>query len=318
MFRLPRRKLRAGGGKSTPAHLSTPVRTSRTSTDKSPPMGGSKSQGRWRSAPEVEDLGGIIGTREQVLAAIQLQRWRRRCPTHAQSWDAASDDHEVHGLAAEVWQATAEGTTNEDQLHDPARAPSQHERRHGLPTQREAEGEGERGQAAREGSSRERECGSSECDEMGSGLSTPSTADAAQSTPTTPPMPSRPDHALSPACAAGGAIESCTIIPSPHPTDSHPSASYHSERCAESGKLHSLCACAACAAPQAAARRERNNERCAAAWARPEPAHKPAPTPAPELAPASRPRLHLEIVRRLRSSAAPSASAARNAGRWHP
>ena len=289
MFHLPRRKLRSGdrNPKGTPAHLSTPARTSRASTDISPPTGGSKSRGRWRSAPEVEDLSGIIGTREQVLAAIQLQRWRRRlgCPTHAQSWDAASDDHEVHGLAAEAWQATAEGTTNEDQLHDPARGPSQHERRHGLPTQREAEGEGERGQAEREGSSRERECGSSECEEMGSGLSTPSTADAAQSTPTTPPMRSRPDHALSPACTAGGATESCTIIPSAHPTDSHPSASYHSERCAESGKLHSLCACAACAAPQAAARREHNNERCAAAWARPEPAHKPAPTPAPQLAP---------------------------------
>jgi hypothetical protein len=265
MLRLPRRKLRAGGCKGTPAqHPSTPTRSSRTSADISPPMGGSKSRGRWRSAPEVEDLGGIIGTREQVLAAIQLQRWRRRpgCPRHAQSWDAASDDHEVHGLAAEAWQATAEGTTNEDQLHDPARGQSQHERRQGLPTQREAEGEGER-VPEREGSSRELECGSSECDEMGSGLSTPSTADAAQSTPTTPPMRSRPD--LSPACTAGGAAESYTMIPSPHPTDSHPTASYHSERCAESGKLRSLCACAACTAPQAAARREHNNQRCAAA-----------------------------------------------------
>ena len=298
MFLLPRREQLRAGGNGTP-----PV------PSMSPPTGGSKSRGRWRSAPEVEDLGGIIGTREQVLAAIQLQRWRRRqaggggkvaptpakgaggarwqsapevqdlhevigtreqvlaCiriqrwrrlgrPTIAQSWDAASDDHEVHGLAAEARQATTEGAANEDRLHAFARRPSQHDRRHGLPAQREWERGGERASHC----SSEREGGSSEREETGSGLSTPSTADAAQSTPTTPPVPARLD--LSPGHTASGATESytATTIPSSHPTES-----YHSDRCAESGKLRLLCACVACTAPQMAVRRERNNERCAAA-----------------------------------------------------
>jgi len=327
MFLLTRRKrLRAGGtgtpadlsveeglsgGDGTPAHLSSPA-PSRTASNMSPPTGGSKSQGRWRSAPEVEDLSGIIGTREQVLAAIQLQQWRqrqagsggkvaptpakgvggprwrsapevhelhevigtreqvlaciriqrwRRRPgrlTPAQSWDAASDDHEVRELAtAEARHASAEGAVTEDQLHELARGPSQHDRRHGLPAQREGEREGERG---RRGSS-EREGGNSEHEELGSGPSTPSTADAAQSMPTTPPMPARPD--LSPGHTASGAAESytATTIPCSHPTDSHPVERYHSDRCAESGKLRLLCACAACTAPQTAVRRESNNER---------------------------------------------------------
>ena len=378
----------------------------------SPPTGGSKSQGRWRSAPEVEDLGGIIGTREQVLAAIQLQqrwrrrqagggggkvaptpakgvggarwrsapevhdldevigtreqvlaciriqRWRRRpatpaaerrnpmtqaqlrswvrakvtelegfedqvvidsvcrrleevnldraafeshlhilmegraVPFSAQLWrfldgptgatpeqrrDTASDDHEVQGLAAEARQATTEGAANEedqpheDQPQELARRPSQHDRRHSLPArQREGEREGERERrdsSEREGGgSSEREGGgSSECEETSSGLSTPSTADAAQSTPTTPPMPAHPD--LSPGHTASGPTESytATTIPCSYPTGSRPTGSYHSDRCAGSGKLRLLCACAACTAPQAAVRRERNNERCAAA-----------------------------------------------------
>jgi hypothetical protein len=215
---------------------------------------------RWRSAPEVHELHEVIGTREQVLACIRIQRWRRRPGrlTPAQSWDAASDDHEVRELAtAEARHASAEGAVTEDQLHELARGPSQHDRRHGLPAQREGEREGERG---RRGSS-EREGGNSEHEELGSGPSTPSTADAAQSMPTTPPMPARPD--LSPGHTASGAAESytATTIPCSHPTDSHPVERYHSDRCAESGKLRLLCACAACTAPQTAVRRESNNER---------------------------------------------------------
>ena len=37
---------------------------------------------RWRSAPEVHDLHEVIGTREQVLACIRIQRWRRRTTQH--------------------------------------------------------------------------------------------------------------------------------------------------------------------------------------------------------------------------------------------
>ena len=331
--RWRRRQVGGGGGKVAP----TPAKG----------VGGA----RWRSAPEVQDLHEVIGTREQVLACIRIQRWRRRpatpdaerrnpmtqtqlrswvrakvtelegfedqvvidsvCrrleevqldraafeshlhilmegravpfsaqlwrfldgPTGAtpeQRWGAASDNHEVQGLAAETRQATTEGAAaeedqpHEDQPQELARRPSQHDRRHSLPA-REREGERE-GERERRGSSEREGGGSSECEETSSGLSTPSTADAAQSTPTTPPpMPARPD--LSPGHTASGPTESytATTVPCSHPTESHPTESYHSDRCAGSGKLRLLCACAACTAPQAAVRRERNNERCAAA-----------------------------------------------------
>ena len=91
-----RRRQARGGGKVAP----TPAKGA----------GGA----RWQSALEVQDLHEVIGTREQVLACIRIQQWRRLGhPTPAQIWDAASDDHEVHGLAAEARQATMEGAANE-------------------------------------------------------------------------------------------------------------------------------------------------------------------------------------------------------------
>ena len=55
-----RRRQAGGGGKVAP----TPAKGA----------GGA----RWQSAPEVQDLHEVIGTREQVLACIRIQRWRRR------------------------------------------------------------------------------------------------------------------------------------------------------------------------------------------------------------------------------------------------
>ena len=33
-------------------------------------------QGKWRSAPDLDEIHDIIGTRDQVLAAIRIQKWR--------------------------------------------------------------------------------------------------------------------------------------------------------------------------------------------------------------------------------------------------
>ena len=73
-----RRQAAGGGGKVAP----TPAKG----------VGGA----RWRSAPEVQDLNEVIGTREQVLACICIQRWRRR------TVETKGRVEEVAALVAEV------------------------------------------------------------------------------------------------------------------------------------------------------------------------------------------------------------------------
>ena len=254
MFRIRRSQLRAGGGSTaTPADPS-PSALSRAASPISPPAGGSTSQGRWRSAPEVEDLGGIVGTREQVLAAIRLQRWRR--------WQAGGGKvapPSAKELGGARWRSAPEvqdlcevlGTREQVlaciQIQRWRRRPSR-------PTSAERRDVGElkvqhatAEDAAFEEQPRERKETSPE-------LSTPSQAAlarSAQSSPTTAQQRARPEPSL---------------VHTRHAHTSHAQReSYHSDRCAESGKLRELCACAACATPQAAARRERDNTRHAAA-----------------------------------------------------